>query len=239
MRSTQKNVKNSDRQTGQVQSGGLGSNLDVAAKALLGAGKKAGNAATGDKIDGTAASRDQLLARVMERLQVMAKVQKIEQAELQRPDQWKREVAKGEEGFHLPDPTRWHGAAKLYRQAAQALSRGQLGRGAELLDQAQDAERAAFQSLPEMVTDQLKAEAAPAGESEAIRGHISPTAACPTSAVPAAILFEADKILSVTDRPEKAVPLPRFGKWWQGLGAEEEEEEDEAAKNGAGAAKNA
>ena len=159
MRSTNKNPAATNRRSSSVRSssGRSGSVGSDGAKLKRMSGKL-GNDALTEKIGGAAQVRDELLARILERLQSVSKVQEIERDAIKNQRDWFKEVALGEKGFHNPDATRWHESARLYMEAAKALGRGQRGRGAELLDKAEEAERAAHESLPEQVADKLKPE---------------------------------------------------------------------------------
>lgn len=183
----------------------------------------------GGKIGDSATIRDELLARILERLETVSRVQEVERDEVKNQRDWFREVAKGDQGFHNPDATRWHEAARLYLEAAKALGRGQLGRGAELLDKAEEAERAAHESLPDQVIDKLKPEEGPAHDAPEDAGSFSATAVCPVRLTPVAIVHEAEKILSVNDCLDQAEPIKRAKSWFAEY--EEEEEEEDAEGN--------
>ena len=46
----------------------------------------------------------------------------MEQLEIRNERQWFKEVAKGTDGYHLPDPRRWHECTELFDRAAEAES---------------------------------------------------------------------------------------------------------------------
>lgn len=226
MRSTSKNPAATNRRSSSVRSGGTKGGVGADGAKLKKLSSKLGNDAMGGKIGDSATMRDAMFDRILERLQTVQQIQEVERDELKNQRDWFKEVAKGDEGYHNPDTTRWHEAAKLYLEAAKVLGRGQLGRGAELLEKAEEAERAAYESLPTQVLDKLKPEQAPAEQGSDEEGKFSASAACPVCLTPVQIVHEAEKILSVTDSLDKAEPLKKAAAWYSEY-EEEEEEEDE------------
>jgi len=111
-----------------------------------------------------------------------------------RPD-WQLLVARGAAGFTLPDPTRWHRTTLLYRRAAEALCAGDIGRGAQILDQAVTAERATFETVPDQVELPASLSAPTTGPEE--RPFVSEGETCPATKAPA-LFQQADAILRVT-----------------------------------------
>jgi len=228
MRSTNKNPAATNRRSSSVRRGGRSTGgVGADGAKLQRMSGKLGNDALGGKLGDSASARDELLARILDRLQAVSKVQEVERDAIKNQRDWFKEVARGETGFHNPDASRWHETARLYMEAAKALGRGQLGRGAELLDKAEEAERAAHESLPEQVVSKLKPEDGPEQEAPDSAGTFSATAVCPVRLTPVAIIHEAEKILSISDSIDKAEPLKKTRSWFAEY--EEEEEEDEAA----------
>ena len=185
-----------------------------------------GNQHVRDALGGSSAERDSLLKHICERLEVLRGAQQKEHLSFGREREWFRGVAKGEAGFHLPDTTRWHESALLYKKAGEALCNGQLGRGAQLLKQAAAAEQAAFSSVPAFVKADLeqnqKAEAPP--ESAHL---VNDEGACTGCGKPAALKV-ADQILDLSDKMEPTPPLKaKKRRWWD----EEKEEEEEQAED--------
>jgi hypothetical protein len=227
MRSTSKNPAATNRRSSSVKSGGTkGASVGNDGAKLQKMSKVLGNGALTGKLGGANEQRDALFARIAERLVNVQEVQQLERDSLKDQRKWFKDVAKGEKGFHLPDTTRWHEAATLYLEAAKALGRGQLGRGAELLNKAEEAERAAHDSLPEQVVEKMKPEHAPSEEAAPEETAVSATAACGVCLTPVAIIHEAERILAVSDQLDKAEPLKRTLPWYS-QGEEEEEEEEE------------
>jgi hypothetical protein len=184
-----------------------------------------GNQHVREGLKGTKTDRDTMLAHICERLQVLQGAQTKERASMSQEREWFKQVAKGVEGFHLPDPTRWHESARLYQRAGDALCTGQLGRGAQLLEQAAKAEETAFLGVPKFVQNELnveqKAEAAP---EEAFRTNDE--ASCTSCAKPQDLKI-ANRILAVIDKMEATPPIPRRKvNWWDQEIEEEEEVED-------------
>ena len=127
----------------------------------------------------------------------------------------------GKTGHTLPDPTRWHECAELFKRAAISISNGNLGKGMQTLEEAMKKQEAAYDSLPVQVEEKLKGDEKKTGQKE--QGSVAFSSICPSTALPKGIEI-ADKILNITDEPEKntSLPLP----WWE-LQAERGEEEDE------------
>jgi hypothetical protein len=157
---------------------------------------------------------------------VLQGAQSKERASMSREREWFKQVAKGVEGFHLPDPTRWHESARLYRRAGDALCSGQLGRGAQLIEQAAKAEEQAFRGVPKFVRNDLEADQQAEAAPDEAR-QINDEASCATCAKPQELKI-ANKILAVLDKMEATPPIPRRkANWWDEEVAEEEEEEDD------------
>jgi len=84
-----------------------------------------GNTAMVARVEEARARRDTLLDFVVARLRILHAAQGLERGCLERPEAWMREVARGRRGWVLPDATRWHAAARAYREVARALARGE------------------------------------------------------------------------------------------------------------------
>ncbi len=200
---------------------------DSASKQLQQLAGKAGNKELDGKLKQQGNMRDVLLAFIIQRLQTMHKVQTFEKLEMKHEREWFRPLARGAAGYHLPDPTRWHDAARLFQQAAQAMCNGNLGQGAALMERALEAERAAYESTPAMVDEHLDHTNNAPQDAPAELAHVGSAASCPTTALPKEIVV-ADKILAVQDKMERPPPLNRRrgNAWWL------EEEEEEEKKDG-------
>lgn len=191
--------------------------------------KQLGNQQMGKAGNG-AQMRDNLLGFVCERLRTLRAIQLKEYAQFDQVRHWFRAVARGQEGFHVPDPTRWHEAARFFKEAAEAMCHGNLSRGAQLLERAMSAEKAAYDSMPEMVRDDLEAEEKSPSGYPAELPHALSEAALPRCQAPKGLVL-ADQILALNDEFEETPPsrakTHRKG-WWD----EEEEEVDEEKKEG-------
>ena len=153
-------------------------------------------------------------------------MQLTERNEMLDQRQWYKEVARGKHGFTLPDTTRWHESAELYKRAAQSMCNGNLGRGAQLLEQALEAERAAYKSMPIQVQHELDEKDKKAASTPQELPHVISETVCPTAATPTELKY-ADRILGMSDQLEDSPPVPIF-RWWEpSVEEEEEEEEDE------------
>jgi hypothetical protein len=212
---------------GTVVRGAVGRALHDAGSAQLEkiAGRL-GNGRTNGLVGDSLAKAEALMQFIEERLAALARAQEEELREADRRKDWRHEVGRGEPGFNLPDATRWGRPALLYRRAAEALGSGHLGRAAELLEQALEADRAALGAVPGQV-DLDRADRVPARAPDALpfveagEGSLAVNAG---SAVRA-----ADAILKVA-RVADPVPVPpneRLHAWWL-----TEEDEEEAADEG-------
>ena len=126
-----------------------------------------------------------------------------------------RELA-GQKGFHLPQATRWHEAAKLFKRSAQAMCRGDLSKGKALLEQALEQEKIAYDDMPKMVSDRLN-EVDRSGGNAPIELTREGAEVCPATRLPQEISI-ADKILNIRDTMEEAAPLKRtkpYNYWWE------------------------
>lgn len=227
-RSTRKDPTTTDRKARAVKpmsAAGLG---DLSSKQLQALAKQGGNQALDAQLQQKGAMRDQLVQHIIERLQAMHQVQTFEKLEMGRERQWFKAVAKGEAGYHLPDPTRWHQAAHLFHRAAVAMCNGNLGHGAQLMEQALEAERAAYDSLPTMVEQHLDHTNDRPADAPVVIDHVPTHAACPSRALPQELRV-AQQILNIQDVMEATPPLSRRrgNAWWLEEEEDEDEEEDE------------
>lgn len=112
---------------------------------------KVGNDAMKGRLAATEQKRDAIIRFVAERLAVLRQSQLAEAEAIHQQRVWFDEVGRGKTGFGLPDPRRWRLPASLYRKALEAIASGNLARAGDLVDQAVEAERAAFRSVPTQV----------------------------------------------------------------------------------------
>ena len=227
MRSSNKKPEANRRQSkGRRSASSVGTENDTESAQLKKIGKAMGNQHVRDALHGSSTQRDALLQHITERLHILQGAQKKEHLSFGREREWFRGVAKGAAGHHLPDTTRWHESALLYKKAGEALCNGQLGRGAQLIKQAAAAEEAAFASVPKFVEVELSnsEQAMDAPESAHM---VNDEGTCTGCAKPADLKI-ADKILNLQDKMEPTPPLPsRKRRWWD----EEKEEEEEQEEN--------
>lgn len=229
MRSTTKKPHSTDRAVKVIRaSKGAG---DAQSRKLARLQKKMGNSGLGGKLGEAGATRDLLLAFTCDRLRIMRDVQRKEHAEFDHVREWFRRVAKGAEGFMLPDPTRWHEAAKSMKAAAIAFCNGHVTRGAQLLEQGMEQERAAFDSVPIMVRDKLEGEQTGATSAPAQLDSVAPDTTCAACNLPQQMVF-ADQILNLTDVFEELPPIRRRRRRRRAAEGEEGEEGEEKAGTG-------
>jgi hypothetical protein len=225
MRSNKKSPHNTDRQVRIMRTPGTNAQ-DPASDQLQRVSQKMGNQDFSAQMDHTSQQRDQLLAFIAQRLTTLQGVQNTERLEIKDQRQWFKEVAKGDNGYHLPDATRWHEAARRYKRSAEALARGDLSRGAQLLEQALESERTAYNSMPRQVRTELDEQESTAAATPDALPHAIGGGTCPSVALPTEIRIVSSRILSVQDLMEDSPPLPIMRQWWEEE-LEEEEEEDE------------
>ena len=229
MRSQNKRPDDTDRMVDVKRGEGQRSG-DADSKLLEQIARNIGNNELNDQLNARASKRDELLAMICQRLQKAEAVQQIELREMSNEREWFRQVAKGAEGYTLPQPTRWHECAQLFQRAAQALAEGHLGRGEQLLELALEKERAAYNSLPRQVERHLEEEELSASANPLGRGF-SDSAVCPATALPTEIRA-AQRILNITAVMGEVPPLRLFRNWWMTSNDQEaaEEEDENAAK---------
>lgn len=227
MRSQNKNPKTTSR-TSYTKRGAGQRSGDVDSKILQKISGKMGNDSLQDQIKQKGNTRDNLLSFIVQHLKNIQSVQRIELDEMKNREKWFREVAKGEKGFHLPQATRWHETAKLFKQSAQAMCRGDLGRGKELLEQALEKEKAAYDSLPKMVSDRLN-QTERSGGNAPVELTRDGAEVCPSTHLPQEISI-ADQILNIRDVMDNIQPVrkTRSFMWWDTL---KDEDEEDSAEN--------
>lgn len=225
MRGNRKSPKNTDREVRTMKSPSGGSVGDAGSRQLSRIAGKMGNQELDGQLKDATSKRDALLSFIAHRLKTIHGVQLVERSEMLDQRQWYKEVARGQSGYHLPDTTRWHQSAELYKRAANSMCNGNLGRGAQLLEQALEAERSAYNSMPIQVKQELDEEKkTPSGTPKELPHTISETV-CPTTSAPSELKY-ADRILGISDQLEDSPPLPIM-RWWSEDIEEEEEQEEE------------
>jgi len=227
MKSQNKNPKSTNRTSSSKRGNGNRSN-DADSKLLQKISKNLGNNGIQSELNQRSMQRDQLLAFICHRLQSVQQVQALERSEMKNESKWFREIARGTNGFSLPQPTRWHECARLFKQAAQAFCQGNLGRGTQLLDLALEQEKAAYDSLPKQIESKLESKERSGDNAPITLGSLNPSSVCPSTKAPQELKI-ADQILNIRDVMEDVAPLRRISPlhWW---GTEEDiEEEDQDA----------
>jgi hypothetical protein len=172
------------------------------------------------------ATRDQLLAFLCERLKVMRITQMREMAQRDTVNQieWRHDIAESHADFGKPEPTRWREPARLYAEAADALCRGSVGRGAELMKRAIASEQQQYKELTKLVSvDDLETGA------ESPVGQVAMGEAAGACDLPPDVAL-AQVIQNVTAAVgEPATKYRTADPWWL-----EEEEEEEKPDDGGG-----
>ena len=231
MRSQNKNPKITNRMSSSSRGSSQRSG-DVDSRILQKISKSMGLSGLQSELNQRSHQRDELLAFVCHRLQKVQQVQQLELAEMDNNREWFRDVARGKPGYFLPQPTRWHECAESFKRAAQAFCQGHLGRGKQLLEQALEQEKSAYDSLPKQVSEQLNKKDRSGDAAPSAVGDISQTAVCPVINQPKELRI-ADQILNVQDVMRNVSPLRRLGalKWWESPEEEEQEEQEELTED--------
>ncbi|MEZ4234713.1 MAG: hypothetical protein R3F59_00800 [Myxococcota bacterium] len=193
--------------------------------------KSLGNDEIAQRIAKGNATRDEMLAFVAERLQVVRELQVRELGLTQRGAHfdWWRAAADAHKGKPEPEPTRWHGPAAAYEKAMQAMCRGDLRRGEALLQEAIRSEQQTTDALTDLV-DTTEIERAEPLDPGLFAMLVGGTPACGASAEPVPIRQLLDAILHV-EQTVPDMPNRRRGRdpWWT---LDEDEEEEEPADGG-------
>lgn len=170
-------------------------------------------------------TRDELLQFLSQRLTTIRGVQlkEIDQCLGKNPRTWWMKVSDSQkEDVTKPEPMRWKESAALYEDACFQLCRGALGRGAELIRRALDAERKAFGSLTSLVNTK-DVDTEPQGPES--MNPILPDQACGPCQTPDEAKLAKD-IQNVNMEPKDPMNRKRKKDPWWTLEEEEEEEED-------------
>lgn len=188
---------------------------DASVEQLKRLGRALGNEGLAAKLGHNDALRDLLLDVVRERLAAIEAAQKAELKSLHERGPWWRRLQRGQRGIAMPEPTRWAEPARLFRQAADSLCAGDLGRGAELLKQATESERAHRKAVPTQV--KLARESAPGTGVPAAIGEVHDGEGCTPTTAPDVVAL-AGRIENVAETHRDATHLPNArhaGQWWE------------------------
>lgn len=191
-----------------------------------------GNDAFRMQMDQGRTDRSTMLTHVVDRLEVMQELQRRESGLLDRGSafDWWRDVARSPDGAQAhPDPNRWHEPAHAYKEAADALCRGDLSRGHQLLEKAMKVEDQVVDQMSHLVdTTDLESDARP--DSAMLDGLVASGQVEPCE--PPGGLDVADAILTKQYEVPQTADLRRTrAPWW----ADEEEDEDGEEGGGDGA----
>lgn len=203
---------------------------DASVDQLRRLGRVLGNDALAGKLAQNNQMRDLLLAVVRDHLSRIALAQNAELKALAERGAWWRRLRRGEPGVVRPEPARWAEPARLFREAAEAVCAGDLGRGADLIQQADERERAHRKATPKQVN--LPKAPNTFGVERAAIAEVRDGEGCtPTTATD--VVHMAALIENVTESADPAGRLANArhkGVWWE---VEEEEEEAKATKEAA------
>jgi hypothetical protein len=174
--------------------------------------KLLGNDEIARRITDGNASRDQMLAFVTERLAVVQELQDREIQLTKRSADYP--LPKGLDPRDLARPTRWHATAEAYEAAVKAICRGDLRRGQELLERAQQVERDTIEHLSRLV-DTGEAWRAGQLDAGALATLVAETPVSGACGEPADLRARIDAILAVQQTvPDRATPRREADPWW-------------------------
>ncbi len=196
---------------------------DAQSDKLMKTAKSVGNSEIQQRIQSGNASRDELLAFISARLGTIRGAQLAEMAQLDHQRDWWKSVSDSHKTDKTkPDPTQWGECARVYEEAANALARGALGRGKQLMERALDVEQKKFGDLSKVV--EQKGLDKEASMPDAAR-DIADSQGCGDGEVPADIQRLSHEIQAVTTEfKDPMVKKRQTDPWWT---LEEEEEEEE------------
>jgi hypothetical protein len=195
---------------------------DPATAKLLRTGAAVGNHEIQSRLGQGAAARDRLLKFLCDRLKVVREVQLREIKLTGRSEQrewWKLVSDSNHDRIKKPEPTRWREAAHLYQEAAGHLCRGNVSRGAQVLERAVAEEQRQFERLTSLVQiDDLRAEVDQPGSQ-----GLEPGQACGAVDEPPEVDLARDIQLVTADVEDPPIEVRTPDPWW----TEDEEEEEE------------
>ena len=198
--------------------GAQGGLKDPHSEAILAEAGALGNSEMQRLLEKSKKNRDALLEFLVSRLTEMRRLQLQETDHLRKRDEWFIAVHKGAD--HLPNPNRWHTAAATYKEAALALCRGDIQRGAQLLATALTEESDAQKDLPNALAEtQPSLPSAPKSNQDTVST---------SRPLPAEIKL-ADQILSSQNTVDPASTRRKRLHDWFSLEEDEKEEEDDNA----------
>lgn len=213
-------------QVAEQSTGQAGSSTSRAARMA----QTLGNDELQKRIEQGSATRDELLTYMTNRLGAIREAQTREAdfGNNHMREAWKEIADSHKTDITKPEPLRWHESARLYEMAAFQLCRGALGRGAQLMESAMEAERKAFEAVGAQTGAR---ELGPDSEGCEVLDQVEPHQACTPRDVPDDLQRHADEIQKDnTEFKDQPVKRRIADPWW--TLEEEEEEEEGAAVNG-------
>ncbi len=198
--------------------------------------KAVGNNEIGRRLSQGNATRDMMMAHLVERLHLIREVQVREVQATRRGANWEwwRQVADSHAtDWSKPEPTRWHTTAQYYDHAARVLCSGDLKQGQIWIERAMAEEDRHWNALSDNVVDtnSLEFQAQSKWESLWVDSLVAETPATGACELPPDIAL-ADEIRSVEQTMDD--PMNRRRRrdpWWT---LEEEKEEEEHGDGGGG-----
>lgn len=209
---------------------GGSSSLDKGAR-ITQLARTLGNDEIQKRLDQGNASRDQMLAHLCDRLEVMRELQTREVGLTKRGAHfwwWRLASDKQKPQYTTPEPTRWNEAARLYEEAAERLCQGDLKRGKEILGRAMDEEERVRSQLTELVDLRELGE----GELDrSVLADISVTEVAGSCDEPSGVGVAREIQAVTTESPRVPNRSRPADPWWT---LDEDEEEEEPGEGGGG-----
>jgi hypothetical protein len=197
--------------------------------ALLARADTVGNAQMAKELKSKNGERDRLLGVITARMEIVHAAQCKEAFVATQRDRWFLAVHKGADT--LPEPKRWCEVARLYREAALAICGGNLGRGAQLAEEAIAAENMAYKELPKMVKRDINEK--PLGALPSLIMSIGSSATCAPRPMPNETAL-AERVEAFSPEVgDASTRKKKLHNWWD---KEDEEEEEEDKDKGEGSA---
>jgi hypothetical protein len=204
--------------------------LEAGAEKLKKLSKAVGNDAMANKVAGNDRLRDELLSFIHARLDAIHLAQQAEIKAMRERKLWFRRMVRGEKGLSLPEPTRWAAPALLYKKASEAICAGELGRGADLLKQASEADRATFKAAPKQLglkPEEKKGAKAPASAAAVEAGEGCTPAHAPKIEALAARIANVTESMDAVGHERRRAPH----NWWEQAEDEEETKKEKQRKS--------
>ncbi len=193
--------------------------------------KRLGNEEITKRIEAGNATRDELLALVLQQLETVRglQVQELGLSHRNASYDWWRLAGNG---IQQPDPTRWKDPARAWEQAVDAICRGDLKKGHELVEDALTRQQETIDGMTTLV-DRSEMDARPDTGDLARIVAMAPTSGSCAEPLPIRDLLGAITRVGI-DPPQAPNDRDSEPRWWAEEEEEDEEEDDEEDPDGLG-----